>query len=295
MPGDRFIIRQFSPVITIGGGVVLDATPMHRSAVLPEFLNELAGGKLEAMLEARIRRRRASGIAVRALVAESGLSSAKINQLLTGSLQQGRIVRTGETFVGSDCFKALTADLIRNVEKFQKQNPLQPGVGREQLRDPLETTPQVFEAALASLVNNGKLEVAGDVVRVAGHGVVMKDEEAESKQKIEEAFATAGLKVPALHEVLGGLKVDKQRAQKIVTLLLRERVLIKVSDELVFHHKALEWLRQQIAAQKTKSPKIDVGGFKELTGVSRKYAIPLLEYLDRERITKRVGDARQIL
>ncbi|HLZ40506.1 MAG TPA: selenocysteine-specific translation elongation factor [Candidatus Sulfotelmatobacter sp.] len=295
VPGDRFIIRQFSPVITIGGGVVLDATPMHRSAAVPEFLNELAGGKLEAILEARIRRRRASGIAVKALVAESGLSSRKIDQLLAGSLQRGRIVRFGETFVGSDSFKALTADLIHNVEKFQKQNPLQPGIGREQLRDALETTPQVFEAALAVLVKNGKLEVAGDVVRIAGHGVVMKDEEAESKQKIEEAFATAGLKVPALHEVLGGLKVDKQRAQKIVTLLLRERVLIKVSDELVFHHKALERLRQQIAAQKTKSPKIDVGGFKELIGVSRKYAIPLLEYLDRERVTKRVGDARQIL
>jgi selenocysteine-specific elongation factor len=123
----------------------------------------------------------------------------------------------------------------------------------------------------------------------------MKDEEAESKQKIEDAFASAGLKVPALSEVIAGLKVDKARAQKIVTLLLRDKVLLKVSDELVFHRSALEELRWKIGAYKAKSAKIDVAAFKELTGVSRKYAIPLLEYLDRERVTKRVGDAREIL
>jgi selenocysteine-specific elongation factor len=125
--------------------------------------------------------------------------------------------------------------------------------------------------------------------------VVMKDDEAESKKKIEDAFFSAGLKVPALPEVLAGLKLDKDRAQKIVTLLLREKALVKISDGLVFHRAALEELRRLILARKTKSSKIDVAQFKELTGVSRKYAIPLLEYLDRERITRRVGDMREIL
>jgi selenocysteine-specific elongation factor len=123
----------------------------------------------------------------------------------------------------------------------------------------------------------------------------MKDEEAESKKIIESAFAAAGLKVPALNDVLAGLKVDKARAQKIVTLLLREKVLVKISEELVFHRSALENLRKQLAVEKVKSPKIDVARFKELTGVSRKYAIPLLEYLDREHVTRRVGDVREIL
>jgi selenocysteine-specific elongation factor len=123
----------------------------------------------------------------------------------------------------------------------------------------------------------------------------MKDEEAESKKKIEDAFATAGLKVPALGEVIAGLKVDKTRAQKIVTLLLRDKVLVKISEELVFHRSALEELRHLVAGQKKKSARMDVAKFKELTGVSRKYAIPLLEYLDRERVTRRVGDAREIL
>ena len=85
------------------------------------------------------------------------------------------------------------------------------------------------------------------------------------------------------------------RAQKIVTLLLRDRVLVKLTDDLVFHHSALESLRQVVAAQKAKSPKIDVATFKDLIGVTRKYAIPLLEYLDQQRVTRRVGDERVIL
>ena len=124
---------------------------------------------------------------------------------------------------------------------------------------------------------------------------MLRDEEAESKSQIEQAFAKAGLKVPLLKEVLAALPIDKARAQKIVTLLMRDRVLIKLSDDLVFHRDALESLRRQIAAQKTKTPKLNVGNFKDLFGITRKYAIPLLEYLDRERVTRRVGDERVIL
>jgi len=146
-----------------------------------------------------------------------------------------------------------------------------------------------------ALARDKKLEVSGELLRLAGHGVVMKDEEAEAKRTIESAFSTAGLKAPYLKDVLAGLPVDKVRAQKIVTLLLRDKVLVKVSDELAFHREALEDLRKLMAEQKKKTPRIDVGAFKDLIGVTRKYAIPLLEYLDRERVTRRVGDVREIL
>ena len=95
--------------------------------------------------------------------------------------------------------------------------------------------------------------------------------------------------------MLAGLKIDRVRSQKIVTLLLRDRVLVKISEDLVFHHSALENLKRAVIALKPNTPKIDVARFKQLTGVSRKYAIPLLEYLDRERVTLRVGDERAIL
>jgi selenocysteine-specific elongation factor len=168
-------------------------------------------------------------------------------------------------------------------------------MNKEDLRTRLHIPAEVFEGVLRALMKQGAIEVAGEQVRVAGRGVEMKDEEAESKRVIEQAFATAGLKVPALKDVLAGLKVDRTRAQKIVTLLLRDKVLVKLGDDLVFHQAALTGLRERLAVYKTKAPKLDVAAFKELTGVTRKYAIPLLEWLDRERVTKRVGDERVIL
>ncbi|MFZ0299150.1 MAG: selenocysteine-specific translation elongation factor [Candidatus Sulfotelmatobacter sp.] len=295
LPGDRFIIRQFSPVVTIGGGVVLDAAPIPRRARPVDFLETLAGGGVEAILEARIARRHQEGISMSRLMAETGWTKAVIEAQLAPAMRSGQVLAAGGRFLHFPSLEALKARIVSAALEFHTKNPLVAGISKEELRALVGTTPEVFEAVSLMLVREKKLEMIGDLARLPGRGVVMKDEEAESKRKIEHAFASAGLKVPALSEVVAGLKVDKLRAQKIVTLLLREKVLIKVSDELVFHRHALEELRRQMAIYKSKSAKIDVATFKELTGVTRKYAIPLLEYLDREHVTRRVGDARQIL
>jgi selenocysteine-specific elongation factor len=295
LPGDRFIIRQFSPVVTIGGGVVLDAAPIRRMQGHVDFLQVLAGGDAEAILRGRVERRQRGGVSLSRLVAETGWAKSVIEAQLTPAVRAGSVVRAGELFLDAPALEALKSRIASAASDFHKKNPLVGGISKEELRAQVDASPEVFETAAAMLVREKKLEVIGDLVRLPGQGVAMKDEEAESKKKIEDAFASAGLKVPALQEVLAGLKVDKVRAQKIVTLLLREKIIIKVSDELVFHRGALEQLRRQMAAYKVKSAKIDVARFKELTGVTRKYAIPLLEYLDRERVTRRVGDVREIL
>ncbi|HWW14884.1 MAG TPA: selenocysteine-specific translation elongation factor [Candidatus Dormibacteraeota bacterium] len=295
LPGDRFIIRQFSPVVTIGGGIVLDAAPLPRVRGGVSLLEILAGGDAEAILKARITRRQHEGISIAQLVAETGWTSNVIETQLAPAVKAGTVVRAGERFLHAPALEQLKLHTLSALADFHKKNPLVGGISKEELRARVDATPEVFEAVAGTLVRDKKIEVAGDLVRLPGLGVVMKDEEAESKKKIEDAFFAAGLKVPALSEVLAGLRVDRVRAQKIVTLLLRDKALIKVSDELVFHRMALEELRRQVAAYKVKSPKIDVAAFKEMTGVTRKYAIPLLEYLDRERVTKRIGDAREIL
>ncbi|MFZ0276666.1 MAG: selenocysteine-specific translation elongation factor [Candidatus Sulfotelmatobacter sp.] len=295
LPGDRFIIRQFSPVVTIGGGVVLDAAPIPRMPRPVDFLETLASGGAEAILKARIARRHQEGISMSHMVAETGWTKAVIEAQLAPAMRGGDVLAAGGQFLHLPALEALKARIVTAVLEFHKKNPLVGGISKEELRAQVAATPEVFEAVADMLVRERKLEVIGDLARLPGHGVVMKDEEAESKKKIEDAFTSAGLKVPALSEVIAGLKVDKVRAQKIVTLLLRDKVLIKVSDELVFHRSALEELRRQMAIYKLKSAKIDVAKFKELTGVTRKYAIPLLEYLDREHVTRREGDARQIL
>jgi selenocysteine-specific elongation factor len=295
LPGDRFILRQFSPVVTIGGGVVLDAMPMIRMPGQIEFLKVLAEGDAGAILKARIARSRQQGISMSRLAAETGWTRSVVEAQLAPLLRAGAAVRAGDLLLHAPALEELKSHVLSAAADFQKKNPLVGGISKEELRSRVDTSPLVFEAVANMLVRDKKLEVAGDLVRLPGHGVVMKDDEAESQKKIETAFASAGLKVPALNEVIAGLKVDKVRAQKIVTLLLRDKILIKVSDDLVFHRSALEDLRRQMAAYKVKSAKIDVGKFKELTGVTRKYAIPLLEYLDRERVTRRVGDLREIL
>jgi selenocysteine-specific elongation factor len=295
LPGDRFIIRQFSPVVTIGGGVVVDAATQSRRLDVDSTLEILAGGNGRAILKARIWRNYHDGTWVPQLVTETGWAKDVIGSQLSELVKDGEVVQVGDVFLCTPAWEALKAQVVPTVEEFHKQNPLERGMGREELQVRTEASPVIFDAIAQRLVREKKIEIAGDLIRLPGHGVVLKDEEAESKTTIAAAFAAAGLKVPALGEVIAGLKVDRVRAQKIVTLLLRDKVLVKISDELVFHCGALEELRRQMAAFKVKSAKIDVAKFKEMTGVSRKYAIPLLEYLDRERVTRRVGDAREIL
>ncbi|MGA9389405.1 MAG: selenocysteine-specific translation elongation factor [Candidatus Sulfotelmatobacter sp.] len=295
LPGDRFIIRQFSPVVTIGGGTVLDAAPMLRISRHADFDMVLAEGNAEAILTARVKRRQHAGISMSRLISETGWARAALENHLKKLTSMGVLATLGEVFVHAPALEALKVSILNTTGKFHQKNPLADGMNKEELRSQVEASPDVFEAVAKTLMRENKVEILGDVVRLSGHRILMKDEEAESKDKIADVFAAAGLKVPALHEVIAGLKVDKTRAQKIVTLLLRDKVLIKVSDGLVFHRSALEELRRKMTAYKSKSPTIDVPQFKDLADVTRKYAIPLLEYLDREHITKRIGDARQIL
>jgi selenocysteine-specific elongation factor len=314
LPGDHFIVRQFSPVVTIGGGVVLDATPMlspKEVRKMERAAGDLAGkfsqtiealGQFDnrgAILTTRAARRRKQGLSLAEAVAETGWTRNEIVASIEELVKTKQVVRIEDRLFAEHEYELSQKALLDAIAAFHKKDSLRPGMPKKELHEDMarafDMANELFEAVLSALVQQKRIEVVGDLVRAPGHGVVMKDEEAESKEKIEDIFSSAGLKVPALHEVIAGLKVDKVRAQKIVTLLLRDKVLIKISDELVFHRSALEALRGQLKAEKTKSPKMDVARFKNLTGVSRKYAIPLLEYLDRERVTRRVGDAREIL
>jgi selenocysteine-specific elongation factor len=294
LPGDRFIVRQFSPVVTIGGGVVLDASPLTRKRRVQDaaaFLSVMRDGSADQILAARVGRMGSAGLRLDDLSGEMGIRKDEAERLATSS----GIVLCDQVMVAAAAYEKAKLDTLQALMKFHDANPLVAGMSKEELRDRVHLGPEVFFSVLGRLAQEKKMVVAGELVHLPGRGVAMKDEEAESKKIIEGAFAAAGLKVPSLKEVLAGLKVDKVRAQKIVTLLLRDKVLIKISEELVFHQSVLVELRSKIAALKTSTPKIDVGRFKDLTGVSRKYAIPLLEYLDRERVTRRVGDERVIL
>ncbi|MGB8773937.1 MAG: selenocysteine-specific translation elongation factor, partial [Terriglobales bacterium] len=233
LPGDRFIVRQFSPVMTIGGGVVLDASPATRKQRADDaiaFLNIMRHGSPAQVLAARVARRGALGLSLSDVPGEMNIRREEAAKLADA----GGLAWCNQVLVAPAAFGEAKADVLEALKKFHDANPLVAGMSKEELRDRVNLGPEVFYSVLEKLAEEKKLEVAGELVHSAGRGVVMKDEEAESKKIIEQAFASAGLKVPSLKEVLAGLKVDKTRAQKIVTLLLRDKVLIKISEELVF-------------------------------------------------------------
>ena len=299
IPGDRFIIRRFSPVLTIGGGVVLDTFPIrHRvkeASQDADFLRKLERADAVEAVALRTERRGADGLTRADAVKELGRTPASIEEEAAKLLEEGRVLFAGDFLVAKSAALAAAKELLAVLEDFHRANPLVPGIVKEALREKLRLNEAVFSFLLGQLTSGKRIELQGEQVRLAGRGVTMNAEEASARKTIEQAFSSAGLKVPLLKEVLSSLSIDRARSQKIMTLLLREGVLVKLADELVFHRTALEQLRRIVAAEKTRTPKIDVARFKDLAGVTRKHAIPLLEYLDRERITRRVGDLREIL
>jgi selenocysteine-specific elongation factor len=276
--------------------MVLDAAPVPRMSEHKEFLQILASGETGAILRARITRRGRDGVSITRLIEETGWTKSDIEAELAKIEKEGRVLRSGDLWMHAPVVLELQQEVLRVLDKFHKSESLAAGISKGDLREKVKASDGVFAAVLDRMLSEDKIEIIGELVKLSGHRMVLKDEEAESKGRIEEVFAAAGLQVPALNDVIAKLKIEKARAHKIVTLLLRDKVLAKISGDLVFHRSALEQLRRQIAQYKmTESKTIDVASFKELSGVSRKYAIPLLEYLDRERVTRRVGDVREIL
>jgi len=303
LPGDRFIVRQFSPVVTIGGGGVLDPLarrPMLRDTGRSAFLETVERG-LPAEILAAMTERAVLGLGHEEIVARTGWTPAEIQEglkRLHGTTQVRVVSLEPLLLVSGKLFEEVRKKIVEKVEKFHKENPLLPGILREDLRSSLgrRVRAETFRAALEELVSQKKLDAQGELVKKAGSEIALLPEEAKAKEQIEAAFAAASLAVPSVKEVLTKLPVETKRAEKLLQILLREKNLIRISPELVFHSKALAQLKEQLSSyKKTKGDRISVPSFKELTGITRKYAIPLLEYLDRERVTRRAGDERVIL
>jgi selenocysteine-specific elongation factor len=303
LPGDRFIVRQFSPVITIGGGAVLDPLarrPMLRDTGRVAFLETLEAGNYEEILAA-MTDRALLGLGYEEIVARTAWMDHEIRDAARKLSAAGQVKTVSAeplVLVSERIFEEVRKKILEKVENFQKENPLLPGIPREDLRASLgrRVRAEMFRAALEELVAQKKLDTPGELVKKAGSEIMLQPEETRAKGQIEAAFAAAGLQAPSVKEVLAGLAVEAKRAEKLLQILLREKNLVRVSAELIFHRRALAQLKERLAAyKKAKGERISVPVFKELAGITRKYAIPLLEYLDRERVTRRAGDERVIL
>jgi selenocysteine-specific elongation factor len=310
LPGDSFILRQFSPVVTIGGGVVVNIPRRERRRLrdpqVVSFLevqerglngdNSARAAALSAIVSSS-----AAGSTLAGLVMRTGWPESEIRGLVEtlGNGNKLRLLTTQPLLVVSPEAVAACLDrVLSEVERFHRANPLAEAISKEELRTRCASAlpAEVFRTALEDAVAKGKLAVTGDLVQRAGRSIDLLPQEARAKEQIEREFARAGLEAPGVDAVFGRLAVESRQAQKLFQLLVRERVLLKISNEVVLHHNAVDHLRKLLAEyKKTRGERLAVADFKELTGISRKYAIPLLEYLDRTGVTRRAGDYRVIL
>jgi len=302
LPGDRFILRQFSPVVTIGGGIVVDARPArHRrnDPAVGEFLEKVEHGSAEQVLAA-IADAAPRGLTLEDMVARTGWLEADVRAAVRKLVdaRKLRILSEQPLMVAPEAAMTKSASaILEAVDRFHRDNPLLPGIPKQELRGRVgKPRLELFEAALGDLGKRRAVSVSGDLVQRAGREIALSADEARAKEMIASEFERAGLTVPSVTTVLGKLPVEAARAQKILAILLREKILVKVADDLVFHREALAQLRALLAKySKEKGNRLPITAFKELAGISRKYAIPLLEHLDREHVTRRAGDERVIL
>ena len=302
-PGDRFIFRRYSPAATIGGGVVLDAFPeKHRRAdqgaarELARLTDADAAARAERLLAAR----GAAGLAPGELARRAGARWSELAERLAPALALGRVLvlgGTGGLAVSREGFEEVRGSARAILEEHHRKNPLRPGIGLEELRSRLVpgASPEGARALLAELERQGALRIERDLASLPDHRVALSAEESRLAEALSTIYRRASLAPPDAGEALAGLGAAGPRGEAVLAHLVREGALRRLRDGLIFHREALEDLRARIRDYRRRQDRIDVATFKELTGVSRKHAIPLLEYLDEERVTLRRGNERVIL
>jgi selenocysteine-specific elongation factor len=302
LPEDRFILRQFSPVVTIGGGVVIDARARRHRRDDPtarSFLETLETARNEDMLFAFVEAAN-KDLSLAEVRSRTGWTEKEIRgsaAVLRGQ-KKVRILNEQPLALASlpVVDKSTTATKAA-IDEFHKANPLLPGIPKQELRGRAgNPSAELFESVLQDLEKQRVIAISSGLVHRAGREIALSSEETQAKQLISQEFERAGLAVPAVKNVLEKLPVEAARAQKILQILLREGVLIKVAEDFIFHRNAIAKMRTLIANyKKAHGARLTLIAFKDLTGLTRKYTIPLLEFLDREHVTRRVGDERVIL
>jgi selenocysteine-specific elongation factor len=303
---DRFIIRNYSPAETIAGGVVLDPqASKHRGreiektrAKLSELTNDDRVGKLVAFVDAA-----SGGLRVNDLVAVLGWKSDVTLNLSKQAREGSRVVEMNGVLLSSENFARLSKNVLSTLESHHKREPLTRGMLRETLREKVfaHTLPEIFGAVIDDLVRVGSVVAEKDFIRLSTHNIGLSEDDTRLKSKLEKVYLDAGVEAPTVDEALSRAGVTasgRNQARKVLQLLIDDGSIVRIQPEMFMHRKVAEDLKAKLldyGSRHEPQRLIDVAAFKELAGVSRKYAIPLLEYFDGARVTRRAGDKRLIL
>jgi selenocysteine-specific elongation factor len=304
---ERFIIRSYSPSRTIAGGRVLDpSATKHRGREV-----NAANARLTLLMSAERSEQlalfadgsRNIGLRKTEVASRTGWTDEVLADAVAKAVESGEVIDAEDVYISRVVFDSMAAATTDEVAKHHRSEPLSRGLPRETLRERLfaSVSPGVFRAVLAHLEKTGTLTSEREVVRTVSHKLTLSPSDTAIKDHLEATYREAALEAPSFEETLeqaSSARATPAHARTIFQLLVEAGTLVRVGNDLFFHKEALDGLFGKLsgyAASHEPERLIDVATFKDLAGVSRKYAIPLLEYLDRERITRRAGDKRIIL
>src|SRR5215213_4036125 len=305
--GDRFILRSYSPAETIAGGVIVDPfATKHRGREMEnalQLLRLLMRDERAAKFEGFVRASGVRGLRLVEVAAATGWTNEVLVTVASEVQREASVIEVGGLYIARDSFDHLRAALVGELERYHKREPLARGMLRETLREKVFThsAPELFNGVLARLEAEGKVVSEKDIVRSSSHGVGLSDQDLALSNRIEQIYLGAGVEAPSLEESMTKANVpatQRAQARKLLQLLLDDRKLVRIQGDMFMHSQVIQDLKSKLhayASEHEPERLIDVPAFKDLAGVSRKYAIPLLEYFDREQVTRRAGDKRLIL
>jgi selenocysteine-specific elongation factor len=301
--GDAFIIRQFSPTITIGGGMILHPNPSKHKSTDKSTLLALQGldhGSLPEKIPVLLATDAKRAMDLDALNSLIGLPRPDLVKICSDLARSGKLVMLpapAPILVLPHIVESLQKETLALVGDFHKENPLQKGISKEELRKrfyddlPLE----VFRYCLDRLVEKHKISFLEDAISLHGREVQLTAEGQQVREMIEAFFQKSGYQPPPVSDLQNLAAADPEEIRRVFFWMIKEKILVKLSDDLIYHRETLETIKKQIRARFTPGTKFGVAEFKELFDITRKHAIPLLEYLDREKFTRRLGNDRILL
>jgi selenocysteine-specific elongation factor len=303
LPGDRFIVRSYSPQVTIGGGLIIDPLPQKhriRDKGARAHLGRLEGADLLERLAVFIEIAGVHGMSEEEIAARTGATDEQIAATTRELIQKNRVMEITVAplaLISAESYRGLADRMIAMLTEHHRREPLSLGLSREEVRERVfgQLRPEIFRAVVTRLGEEGKVVAERDALRLAAHKPALTETDSAAKQALEAAFKSAGLQAGSLEETAAAAGIKVELARKLYNLLAAESRIVRIGD-FVFHAESIEDLKSKVRAMKGVNSRMDVAVFKAMTGgLSRKHAIPLLEYLDRERITRRVGNEREIL
>jgi selenocysteine-specific elongation factor len=293
--GDRFVIRRYSPALTIGGGAILDAhLPKLSRGTRTEMLEALARGTLVARVSLMAKLEGVRGLDIAEVQARTGI---RIETLRKELKNVPNLAVAGEgRWIHNDVIADFRHRSIEFLDRYFKENKMAINVPKSEFVQkliPRGADAGVINFLLMDLQSEKIVIVAADALEIPGRAKKLGGTEGELAQTIEKRFADGGLAPPPVSELIKTIHSKPKVIEGVVSFLVKQGTLVRIADGIYLHRDALAAARVRMSEKKGET--IDVGQFKEYFGLSRKIAIPLLEQFDRDGVTKRIGDSRRVL